>query len=538
MDVRSQSRSFHEFINVIVNIKRLRFGVGLCFSLITLFITMPAVGSEGRIIRVPEPVAGQYLVVLKNVSRANVPDIANQMAQGHNGRVRRIINNTASIFSIELTEQEAVRLSRHPKVLSVEEVGYIRLSGGINLPAGAGTTATSGPLWNLDRIDQTSPDPNLRYNYCERGAGVIAYVVDTGVLRTHSEFLRSDGTSRVKSGVCKSMDCQGFEPGDACTGDFNESQKAVAGHGTAVASVLGGKNIGAAPNVGIVPIRVTSCPLENPTLGLSTTENICWGLDWIRGSQNPDRDHRPALINMSVYANATRINTGQYKDPYVTALEHVISGLVNDYDPNFPDEHHPEPEGWTGIPVIVSANNLSTENSETTPARMAYRNAPNFDSRGRVISVGGTELLSVEDSENPGVFRLLDKRWVCTAPRDGECKETISNGDNNFPIGSAWGNTVDIWAPAHNIQSAHSDGGFRQTLRSGTSFAAPLVAGVAARILQVMPNLSQNEVYQQLIASASNTFVPGKPETAIDPLTWNSRVVRRLAEPVCSPEYP
>ena len=299
MDICSQSSSLHEFMNRITNIKGMRLGIGFCISLLTLFITLPAIGSEGRFIRAAQPVAGQYLVVLKDVSRSNVPDVANQIAQSHNGRVRKIINNTASIFSVELTEQEALRLSRHPLVLSVEEVGYIHLSGGINLPAGAGTTSSSGPLWNLDRIDQTNPTPNLRYNYCERGAGVIAYVVDTGILRTHSEFQRADGTSRVKQGVCKSMDCQGFEPGDPCA---TELTSYVTGHGTAVASVLGGKNIGAAPNVSLVPVRVTSCTAN----GLSTTENICWGLDWIRGSENPDRDHRPALINMSIYANAIK----------------------------------------------------------------------------------------------------------------------------------------------------------------------------------------------------------------------------------------
>ncbi len=484
--------------------------------LITLFSTLPAYGSEGKVIRAPEPVPGQYLVVLKDVARANVPDVAVQMARGHNGKVRKIMNNTASIFSVELTDPEALRLSRHPLVLSVEEVAYVRVSGGINLPAGAGTTPTSGVLWNLDRIDQTSPTPNLRYNYCERAAGVIAYVVDTGVLRTHSEFLRPDGTSRVKAGVCKSMDCNGWEPGDPCS---TELSSLVAGHGTAVASVLGGKNIGAAPNVSLVPIRVTSCTAN----GFSTTENICWGLDWIRSSANPDRNHRPALINMSVYANAIQDNTDQglvYRDPYVTAMEHVIDGLLTDGP------------GWTGIPVVVSANNNNSGNSQTSPARMAYRNAPNFQSNSNVISVGGTELRVDPD----GVLR--DKRWVCNVARDGAC-DPISNGHITSPVqGSNYGNTVDIWAPAHNIQSAHSDGGFRQTLRSGTSFAAPLVAGVAARILQVMPALSPVEVYQQLIWSSSNMLDPLNPITAIDPNNWNSRVIHRAAGPVCYPEYP
>ena len=225
---------------------------------------------------------------------------------------------------------------------------------------------------------------------------------------------------------------------------------------------------------------------------------------------------------MSIYANAIKDVTDaglEYRDPYVTAMEHVIDGLLTDAP------------GWTGIPVIVSANNHNTDNSETTPARMAYRNAPNFQSMGHVISVGGTELR--EDSA--GILR--DKRWVCNVTRDGSCPIEY-NGQNGWPIGSNYGNTVDIWAPAHNIESAHSDGGFRQTLRSGTSFAAPLVAGVAARILQVQPTLSPNGLYQEVIWTSSNMLDPLNPETVIDPLNWNSRVVHRNAGPSCSPEYP
>ena len=236
---------------------------------------------------------------------------------------------------------------------------------------------------------------------------------------------------------------------------------------------------------------------------------------------NPDRAKRPALVNLSVWAVATKLTNGQYRDQYVPALESVINGVSL----NSP--------GWTGIPVIVSANNFNTSETWTAPALMSFQNAPNFASPGHVISVGATELR--EDANGA----IHDYRWICDPARDGaaECTPVSDGVHQGVTPGSDYGNNVDFWAPGHNVDAAHSDGGYRQSFRSGTSFAAPLVAGLLARIMQVEGPLSPTAAYQRLNWSSVNVFDPANPG-ALDPFNYNSRIVNRLGAEVCSPEYP
>jgi len=46
----------------------------------------------------------------------------------------------------------------------------------------------ANPSWGLDRIDQRSRPLDGVYSYDSSGAGVTAYIVDTGIRSTHSDF--------------------------------------------------------------------------------------------------------------------------------------------------------------------------------------------------------------------------------------------------------------------------------------------------------------------------------------------------------------
>lgn len=437
-------------------------------------------------------IPGQYIVILKDATLPgdSVPIVAGELLTAHGGRVRIHFQNAVNGFSANLTEEEAVRLSEDPRVLLVEENARAYLSSEQGLPA-------DNSLWHLDRVDQrtATASGDDRYRFCEKGSGVLVYTLDTGINKKHQEFLKPDGQSRVLNGVKFASDHHVW-PGEA--DDYGTypcgtwTDNYAGGHGTAVASLIAGKTLGVAKQAQLVPLRVFACDGSNGSI-----EHLCWALDWIKSPSNPNRNRRPALVNISL-----RVATSQ---PLATALESVINGLVLDST------------GWTGLTVVASANNQNTNQACSTPARMAYRNTA-FSSPGRVISVGGTN--------------AADARWQCIGGEcysENGCRGLVSSGSN-------YGLLVDIWAPAHNLESAHIRcPTCRRTSvksRSGTSFSAAVVSGVVARVLQAQPGLAPGEVWNRLQTDA--TIV----SPVIDPSTGNSKLVFRSGSASCNPEYP
>ena len=73
-------------------------------------------------------------------------------------------------------------LTALPDVADVTVDGIVQLSG-----TGLATTQ-SAPPWGLDRIDQRSLPLSGTFTYPTAGAGVTAYVLDSGLRSTHVEF--------------------------------------------------------------------------------------------------------------------------------------------------------------------------------------------------------------------------------------------------------------------------------------------------------------------------------------------------------------
>ena len=124
--------------------------------------------------------------------------------------------------------------------------------------------------WGLDRIDQTALPLNSAYTYTRTGAGVNAYIIDTGIRATHTDF-----GGRVSGGYTAVTDGRGT---DDCYG-----------HGTHVAGTVGSATYGVAKSVHLVPVRVLGCD------GSGTTSAVIAGIDWVTA-------HRvqPAVANMSL----------------------------------------------------------------------------------------------------------------------------------------------------------------------------------------------------------------------------------------------
>jgi subtilisin family serine protease len=210
-----------------------------------------------------------------------------RMARDHGFAADHVYRHALKGFAATLPAQARQALLRNPNVAYIAPDSVTTLAD-----------TQSGATWGLDRIDQRSRTLDGLYNYTATGAGVTAYVVDTGIRLSHTEF-----EGRASTGYNFREDL-----GDECNG-----------HGTHVAGTIGGKTYGVAKGVTLVSVRVFPCIGETPD------DEIIAGLEWMI------LDHlagEPAVANMS------------FSGPVNQALDDAVQNVIDD-----------------GISVVIAAGN-------------------------------------------------------------------------------------------------------------------------------------------------------------------------------------
>ncbi|ATW50325.1 S8 family peptidase [Streptomyces peucetius] len=281
----------------------------------------------------PNSVPGSYIVTLDESAADAGSKAGKALAAEYGAEIKKTYSAALNGYAVELSEKQAKKFAADPAVESVVQNRVFTISG----------TQPSPPSWGLDRIDQKALPLNQSYTYPDSaGEGVTAYIIDTGVRITHTDF-----GGRASYGY------------DAIDND-NTAQDGH-GHGTHVAGTVAGSAHGVAKKAKIVGVRV----LNNQ--GSGTTAQVVAGIDWV--TQNAVK---PAVANMSLGGGVD------------TALDTAVRNSIA-----------------SGVTYAVAAGNDGSNASNYSPARVTEAitvgSTTNSDARSSFSNYG-----SVLDIFAPG----------------------------------------------------------------------------------------------------------------------------------------
>ena len=239
-------------------------------------------------------VPGDYIVVLKNTTTMTR---TTGLAKSYGGQIKQSFGAIHG-YQASMSEAQAKRLAADPSVAYVEQNQTVSL-----------LATQNNATWGLDRIDQRNRPLSGTYTYPTTASNVTAYVIDTGIRYTHSDFggRASFGYDAVGTG---GVDCNG--------------------HGTHVAGTIGGTTYGVAKGVKLVGVRVLNCS------GSGTNAGVIAGINWVT-----QHAVKPAVANMSLGGGAS------------TALDNAVTASVN-----------------SGVTFAVAAGNSTANACNSSPSRV------------------------------------------------------------------------------------------------------------------------------------------------------------------------
>ncbi|TPX64889.1 hypothetical protein SpCBS45565_g05548 [Spizellomyces sp. 'palustris'] len=261
-----------------------------------LCLVLASVASASPVLqkRAGDVIAGQYIVTFKQSTSNFAPRDVDALINDILGSVKTNLRRAESAellhkydfgsgqlqgFSAKLEADALTKIKAHPEVQAIEPDTIVTLEGT--------QTGLDGGLWGIDSLDGAI---DRIYTYPDSaGAGVDAYVIDTGVTVSHPDL-----RGRVTWGASFT--------GESGTTDGN-------GHGTHVSGTIGGTTYGVAKKVNIIGVRVLAAD------GSGSTSGVVAGMNWV--ADRVKSTGRKSVANMSLGGGKA------------SAIDSAARGLIN-----------------------------------------------------------------------------------------------------------------------------------------------------------------------------------------------------------------
>ena len=229
-------------------------------------------------------------------------------------------------------------------------------------------TSSTIYAWGVDRIDQNDLPLNGQYTSSYTGANIDVYIVDTGIDTTHNEFASTGSTGNRH--VMNIYDAFLISPTVGIPTDIDE-----VGHGTHVAGIIGGKNVGVSPGANIYGLKVLNGD------GEGSTSNTVAALEYIARKVDSERTGIPGASRRAVVSMSLGGPCEDLLDCSSDTLVQAVNSLVSSH----------------GVIVSVAAGNEGCNACSGSPnaASLAIRAGasdqsdavPYFSNYGACVSV-------------------------------------------------------------------------------------------------------------------------------------------------------
>jgi serine protease AprX len=410
--------------------------------------------------------------VVQAIVQFNAPVSQAKAAADANAR-GRIIGNLPIIhgLAVQTTAAQARALAANADVHAVSlntTVTPQSLPAG-HLPMMPGSQGISGAQLQTTYDQTLGVTPLWKFGVTGTGVGVA--VIDTGVDGALPDFSSAGGGhSRV---IVSAVDNPQATTATDGYGHGTDVAGIIAGNGNNRTDALHGQYVGVAPNANLVSIKVAD------EAGATTVLDVIYGLQFAVEHQ---AQYNIRVLNLSLDSATPQ----SYKtDPLDAAVEAT----------------------WLhGIVVVVAAGNRGSAGDavQYSPANDPY-----------VITVGGLDENGTADPSDDTVAS-----W--------SSRGTTQDGVQKPDVYAPGAHIVSVLAPNSDFATSNCGclvGGGQYIQTSGTSMAAPMIAGLAADLLQVHPRWTPNQVKGDLTSAAvtGNSSLQ-EPNAVKAVLNWNPPV--------------